>query len=187
MDAFYGEIRAFPYNFAPENWAYANGAKVAISQNPPLNAVISNTFGGDLKTYFNLPDLVSNVVLGAGQGPGLTSRPYAHLGGAAQAVASAIPPHNHTLFAETSNSTTVPSTGATGTPSATTVPSRALVAPVPPGKSVFAYNSATPDVVMDHTSIGVTGNATPASHSNTQPTLAIPYCICILGEFPFRP
>jgi microcystin-dependent protein len=187
MEAYIGEIRAYPYMFAPVDWAYANGAQIFIQQNSVLYAVIGAYFGGDKKTYYNLPDLVNRVALGTGQGPGLTPRSIGDSDGDVEVQATTVPPHTHTLFAETSNSTAVPSTGLTGTPSTTTVLGKAGTAPVPPAKGIFVYNSATPDVFMSTQSIGVGGNTTPAVHANTQPTQVIPYLICTSGNFPVRP
>lgn len=187
MDAFYGEIRAFPFSYPPVGWAWATGTRIEVNQNPALNAVIGFNFGGDRKTYFLLPDLVSNVILGAGQGPGLSPRSFATPGGVTQAVASTVPQHNHGVLAKISNSTTTPSTGLTGTPSAKTVPGKALVTPVPPGKGVFAYSASAPDVTMNPASISPTGVPALAAHANMQPTLVLPYSICVDGIFPIRP
>ena len=33
---FLGEIRLFPYNFAPRNWAFCNGQILSIAQNTAL-------------------------------------------------------------------------------------------------------------------------------------------------------
>ena len=43
MDAFIGEIRLFPYNFVPQDWAICDGTALNIQQNPALFSVIGGT------------------------------------------------------------------------------------------------------------------------------------------------
>ena len=40
MDAFTGEIRLFPYNFAPQNWAFCDGSVLLVQQFPGLLSLI---------------------------------------------------------------------------------------------------------------------------------------------------
>ncbi|CAF1195828.1 unnamed protein product [Rotaria sp. Silwood1] len=61
-----GEIFAFAGNFEPQNWAFANGRLLSISQNTALFALIGTTYGGNGQTTFALPDLRDRVVLGSG-------------------------------------------------------------------------------------------------------------------------
>jgi microcystin-dependent protein len=56
-DPFMGEIRLFPYNFAPVNWAACDGALLQISRWSALFTLLGTTFGGDGQTTFALPDL----------------------------------------------------------------------------------------------------------------------------------
>jgi microcystin-dependent protein len=65
--AFMGEIRLFPYNFAPSGWAVCNGSLLPIAQNQALFSLIGTTFGGDGQTNFALPDLRSKVPFAPGQ------------------------------------------------------------------------------------------------------------------------
>jgi microcystin-dependent protein len=57
MEPLWGEIRLFPYNFAPVGWAACDGAQVRIDQNPTLFSLIGTAFGGNGTEFFNLPDL----------------------------------------------------------------------------------------------------------------------------------
>ena len=57
MDPFVAEIRIFPFNFAPRNWARCNGQLMPIVENTVLFSLIGNTYGGDGKTTFALPKL----------------------------------------------------------------------------------------------------------------------------------
>ncbi|XJC72879.1 phage tail protein [Delftia tsuruhatensis] len=65
MDAFIGEIRQFPFNFAPKNWALCNGQLLAIQSNPALFSIIGTFYGGNGTTTFGLPNLIGHVVTGA--------------------------------------------------------------------------------------------------------------------------
>jgi len=66
MNPFIGEIRLFPYNFAPVGWAVCNGALLPINQNAPLFSLIGTMFGGDGRETFALPDLRSKVPISQG-------------------------------------------------------------------------------------------------------------------------
>ena len=54
-EPFLGEIRIYPYNFAPRGWAFCQGQLLAISQNTALFSLLGTTYGGDGKTTFALP------------------------------------------------------------------------------------------------------------------------------------
>uniref|UniRef100_UPI000648CAAE phage tail protein n=1 Tax=Alistipes sp. ZOR0009 TaxID=1339253 RepID=UPI000648CAAE len=71
MEAFLGEIRLFPYNRIPsaDGWMPCNGQQLTIQQYQALYSLISNQFGGDTRTYFNLPNLNGRVLLGYGRSP----------------------------------------------------------------------------------------------------------------------
>ncbi len=57
MEPFLGQIKLFPYNFAPKDWAFCAGQILSIQQNTALFSLIGNKFGGDGRTTFALPDL----------------------------------------------------------------------------------------------------------------------------------
>lgn len=73
-DCMIGEMKMFAGNFAPRNWALANGQLLSISQNSALFSVLGTTFGGDGRTTFALPDMRGRVAIHAGQGPGLQDK-----------------------------------------------------------------------------------------------------------------
>ena len=66
-EPFIGQILLVPYNFAPRNWAFCQGQLLPIAQNNALFALIGNTFGGDPKSTFALPDLRGRVPQSSGQ------------------------------------------------------------------------------------------------------------------------
>jgi microcystin-dependent protein len=67
MDPYIGEIRLFPYGFAPVGWAACDGSLLPINANQALFSLIGNSFGGDGQTNFALPDLRGKVPFAPGQ------------------------------------------------------------------------------------------------------------------------
>ena len=57
MEAFLGEIKLFPYNFAPRGWIRCEGQQLAIQQYTALFALLGTQFGGNGQTTFALPDM----------------------------------------------------------------------------------------------------------------------------------
>jgi len=68
------EIRLFAGAFQPGPWQSCDGRLLSVDAYPELFAAIGITFGGDGLVSFGLPDLRSEVMLGAGAGPGLPAR-----------------------------------------------------------------------------------------------------------------
>ncbi len=67
--AFIGEIRLFPYNYAPRGWALCNGQLMPISQNQALFALLGTTYGGNGVQTYALPNLQGRVAVSSGQSP----------------------------------------------------------------------------------------------------------------------
>ncbi len=80
-DPFVGEIGIFAFNFPPLYWAQLNGQLLSIQQNQALFALIGTYYGGNGIQTFALPDLRGRTPIHAGQGPGLTNRTHAEMGG----------------------------------------------------------------------------------------------------------
>lgn len=98
MDAYIGQIFPFAGAFAPQGTAQCQGQQMAIQQNQALFSIVYNLYGGDAKTYFNLPDLRGRVLVGAGASPFLntTLNPGSY-GGAPTTMlnSSNLPQHTH--------------------------------------------------------------------------------------------
>ncbi|NEW88481.1 phage tail protein [Rhodopseudomonas sp. WA056] len=96
-EAFIGQIMQVAFNFAPVDWAVAAGQTFNVTQNQALFALIGGTFGGDGRTTFQLPNLQSRVIIGSGQGPGLSSYAWgAHAGVERVTLTQAnLPAHSH--------------------------------------------------------------------------------------------
>jgi microcystin-dependent protein len=176
-----GELRPFPYNFAPRNWAFCDGQLIAISQNTALFSILGTTYGGNGQTTFALPDLRGRSPLHAGQGPGLTDRVLGEQAGdeTVTLLVTEMPAHNHTT-----NTRNDPTTDANyvATPQPGYFVSRHLYHI---NSSGLAWTKATTNPTTLHANtLSVAGNSQP--HNNRQPYLTINWCICIAGVFPPR-
>jgi microcystin-dependent protein len=94
-----GLVRGYTFDgFMP-----ANGALLNVNQYQAVFSLISNTYGGNGSTNFNLPDLRGRVVIGAGQGIYANAVNYkvGQTGGFAVTpvtlAAANLPAHTHTL------------------------------------------------------------------------------------------
>lgn len=168
-EPFLGEIRLFPYNFAPRGWAFCQGQILPIAQNTALFSLLGTTYGGNGQTTFALPDLRGRVPNSSGQGPGLSSYTLGEQGGVetVSLIAQQMPTHNHTIAVNNSGASTGRPSGAY--PGQTSGNS---YAPSPDG-STFA-----PQAVSN------AGNSQP--HENRPPYLTLNYCIALEGIFPSR-
>src|SRR5690242_12334668 len=71
-DAYLGEIRAFPYTYAPRGWATCDGQLLNISTHTALFALLGVAYGGNGSSTFGLPNLAGCAPLFWGQGSGLS-------------------------------------------------------------------------------------------------------------------
>jgi microcystin-dependent protein len=184
-DAFIGEIRLFPYQYAPADWLFCDGSLQSIQQYQALYAVIGPYFGGDAKTTFALPDLRGRVAVGTGADPSDIFDPlYASSGGSEGVVLNStqMPSHTHAL-----NAAVTAASARTGTPngnfiSILTDKSGASLVVEPSFTS--ATSAGNPVALNAGTISASTGGS--AAHENRQPYLALYYCICYNGVFPIR-
>ncbi|WP_236237225.1 phage tail protein [Pseudomonas faucium] len=178
MDAFFGEIRLFPYNYVPEGWVRCDGRSLPVRNFQGLYAVISNTYGGD-SVNFNVPNLMGEVVMGVGSGPGLTPRKLNDVEGAnsVQLQPDNFAPHTHELRAQPGNSFS----------EGKDVPSNATFLSQPRTTLLYSANAGNPEYTLAGASVGVTGGSGPIQRSTQQPYLTFMYCICVDGTFPQKP
>ncbi|HEY9133082.1 MAG TPA: tail fiber protein [Dyella sp.] len=172
MDPFLGEIRLFPYSFAPVGWADCNGALLPISEYDALFALVGTTYGGDGVNTFALPDMRGRVPIHQGTVPGMSTYVLGQLSGSESVtlLSSNMPSHTHTLYATTTLADT-------GTPSAT-VELGSLSGNTMYTSSIQNVNPGA----LSPSMIGPTGGSQP--HENRMPTLVLRYCICTSGVFP---
>jgi len=174
MDQYIGEIRIFAGNYAPSGWALCEGQLLPISQNTALFSILGTTYGGDGKTNFALPDLRGRVVMGMGQGPGLSPRVEGERGGVeSQSLTTAqMPSHSHSVHAS--------ETATTGDPKGA-VPAK-TVGPTPASAGAHIYGAKPDATTMNAAMVGNTGSGQPVSVM--QPYLVVNYIIALLGIFP---
>ena len=176
---FLGEIEAFPFNFAPNGWAFCAGQLLPISQNTALFSLLGTTFGGDGISTFALPDLRGRIANGSGQGAGLSFYDLGQTGGQEThaLTLSEMPAGSHShAIAAVNNGTT----GGTNMPNGSVTLGSGYAnetgSPV-----VNIYSSAAPTVAMG--ALGVTGGQ---PHENRMPFLGLNYCIALFGIYPSR-
>ncbi|MGL5011450.1 MAG: phage tail protein [Paracoccaceae bacterium] len=71
MDPMIGTITIFAGNFAPQGWAFCDGAVLQIAEHPALFGILGTTYGGDGLATFALPDMRGRVAAHFGAGAGL--------------------------------------------------------------------------------------------------------------------
>jgi microcystin-dependent protein len=176
-DPYYGEIRMFAGNFAPQNWHFCDGAILNINDYQTLYSLIGTTYGGDGKTTFALPDLQGRLPIGMGQGTGLTNRPLGVKGGAETVMLTLdnLPAHSHFVNASK----------ATGTQSN---PQNGVWASLA-GANQFITTSEvkSPSVIndMNPQAINFTGMGYP--HDNVMDSFPLSFIICLNGFWPDKP
>lgn len=69
--AYIGQVCFTAARYCPRNTLEANGQVISIQQYQALFSLLNNTYGGDARTNFALPDLRGRSPRGQGQGPGL--------------------------------------------------------------------------------------------------------------------
>ncbi len=184
-DNFLGELRLFAFGGVPKGWLPCNGQTLEVQKYQALFALLHNTFGGDGRVNFALPDLRGRVAVGPGQSAaGGTVFQLGKTGGTETVTLTAqqTPPHNHTMVASQSTATTA--AGPNGNYIGVATPGAA--APQPFNLYGPSPTSATdPNWVPLHTStISASGGGGP--HENRQPILAVQICIATQGIWPPR-
>jgi microcystin-dependent protein len=166
-DPFVGEIRCVGFTFAPQGWAFCDGALLPISQNTALFSLLGTFYGGNGTTTFALPNLKDRSPMHVGQKPGGSTYIQGQTGGAAGHALSVaeMPGHTHQISGRAVTATTAVPTGALWARSA---------------KPAYA---ATADTAMGP-SIGDTGTGSP--HENRPPYLVLNFIIALQGVFPAR-
>jgi microcystin-dependent protein len=169
-DPFLGEIRLFPYTFAPRGWAFCNGQVMSIAQNTALFALIGTTYGGDGRTTFALPDLRGRVAVSSGQADGLSAYETGQVGGVESVTLTEdeMPTHRHRVSVNNASSDSGK-------------PNNRFLGRVSGGT---AYAGTSNGKTLNPGAIAGSGGGQP--HENRPPHLALNYCIALEGIFPAR-
>lgn len=167
-DPFVGEIALCAFDFAPQGWAFCNGALLPIQQYQALYALLGTYYGGNGSTNFALPDLRGRVPIGMGQGTGLTNRTIGEKSGEEKhtLIVTELPSHSHTLGINTG-------VGTSDSPSGT------YLARNSEGVKQFSSTTNTTGTMLNYT-----GSNT--GHNNMQPYLTLNFIIALTGIWPSR-
>ncbi len=157
----------FAGNFAPQGWAFCNGALLAIAQNSALFSLLGTTYGGDGVNTFALPNLNGRFAMHQGQGAGLSPRAVGQGVGEAMVTLtnSQVAGHSHAANCSSQGTVSAPKGNYWATD---------------PSGDIAPYSSSGPNAQM--ASLAPSGGATP--HDNMQPYTAICYIIALEGIYP---
>lgn len=166
----------------PAGWLRCNGQTLLRADYPELFASIGTRYGSTASSNFKVPDIRSRMVIGDGQGSGLTDRSRGDTGGSeTHALSTAeLAQHNHTLSGD-SHSHGVTDSGHTHTvtdsghshtgltdPGAVNVPAGTFSqVPTIGGSGVPASSTTGLTVDSGTTGISVNSNSTGGTISNT--------------------
>ncbi|MGY5451408.1 phage tail protein [Agarivorans sp. MS3-6] len=180
MDGYLGQIMMFGAPFAPLHWAFCDGQLLPISSNSSLFALLGNTYGGDGRTTFALPDLRGRVPIHSGTGPGLPTMQIGQRGGSEANILTEaqMPSHNHQVSAKAK---CVGSNGNAATPAGN-------IWAIDASGTTIAYSNKAADAEMNANAIEVQqhNKGSNLAVNNMQPYLAVNYIICVSGLFPLR-
>ena len=171
-EPFVGEVRTFPWPFAPRGWALCNGALLSIQQNAALFSLLGTRFGGNGTTNFALPDLRGRGMVHRGGGD-----TYA-LGTSAGTetvplTLQQMPLHAHGISASTNTANKArPDPG----------PFYLAKANLPNGTAGEIYAPFANPIALASGSVDQAGGGAP--HANMQPYLVLNFCIALTGLFP---
>ena len=174
MDPFIGEIRLLALNFAPQDWQLCDGSSLNIQQYPALYSILGTRFGGDGKTYFQVPDLRGRTATQAS-----TTRPFGKSYGETSVTLglNQIPAHQHTLTAALAAAADLlPKPG-----------NNEYIGHIGGGLTVETYSTTnTSPVSLNVQAIAPTADKGGA-HENQQPYLVLNYMIATMGTYPLQP
>lgn len=170
-EPFLGQIAFVPYNFAPKNWAECNGQLMPIAQNAALFSLLGTQYGGNGVNNFALPDMRGRVLIGDGNGPGLSSYTMGQTGGEEShtLTINEMPAHNHQVNAVTAE-------GNQNLPTAS----------LPANTKALdkEYSNAAANTQMSPLMINPSGGN--QAHENRQPYLVLKCIIALQGIYPSR-
>lgn len=171
MEPFIGEIRIFGGDYAPVGWMLCEGQLLTIRESSALFSIVGNTYGGDGRTNFALPDLTGRAALSQGAGPGLTTKKCGDNGGmpVVNLTVASMPAHTHP---PTYNSTASRNT-----------PDGSVWANTAPRDGVPVYKVSSNNN-MNAQAIESVGASTP--HNNAQPYLCLKFIIAVQGIYPVQ-
>jgi microcystin-dependent protein len=170
-EMFVGEIRMFGGNYAPNHWAFCDGASMPITQQDVLFSLLGTTYGGDGVRTFNLPDMRGRVPMHFGHGPGLSTRIQGEMFGFESVLLNEkqIPGHNHQMFVSSESQHNQGNPTGLG---------------VADGEMIYAQEQSASASTLAEESVESSGLG--ARHNNMMPYLAVHFIIALIGDYPSR-
>ena len=175
QDYYIGQLIEVGNNYCPRFWTETNGQLLAINTNTALFALLGTTYGGNGQTTFALPDLRGRMLIGQGQGPGLSPHFLGEAGGVESQTLSInqLASHSHeglilSVGTQTANSRTAFRNAISTTPN-------------PQYSTTIQFDGA---LHADSLHMQNTGGSDPVP--NMSPFLVNRYCIALQGIFPSR-
>lgn len=163
MEPFIGEIRVFSFGFIPRGWVACDGRLLQVRDHQALYSVVGNTYGGDGKINFAVPNLNGRAPIhpGSGIARGQAGGEEKHT-----LTIAEMPAHTHQV---SGNST--------------------LAKTISPQKAVWAKSAdksfaEAPNTPLHSSAISNAGSS--QAHTNMQPYLVVQYCIAVDGIYPPR-
>jgi len=176
-----GQLLLFAGNYAPYGWLQCNGQLLQVSRYSALFSLLGNTYGGDGRTTFALPDLRGRIPSHYGNGPGLTPTVLGETQGtqAYKLTLDQLPMHTHEAVGAVSIGCN--STNKSDSPD----PSGAYFKQTTGVNSYAGSSNAVMGASNSTVTVGNAGNFEPMN--NQQPSLGMTYIIAMSGDFPQRP
>lgn len=172
-----GEIRAFSFNFVPQDWHLCDGALLQIREYAALYSLLGIAFGGDGQNTFALPNLLGRTIMDAGVFGKNTSYTQGVKGGVENvALTNVQTNHSHLMHVEAAEGDS-------------NIPTNMLAIPNVPSIASEVINiystSNVPNALLNPATVVASGDGAP--HTNMQPYTVINYCIALEGLYPHWP
>lgn len=175
---FIAQVIETGFNFCPRNFLPANGQTLAINTNAALFSLLGTTYGGNGTTTFQLPNLQGRMLIGDGQGPGLSNYVLGQVGGSenvSHTIAN-LPQHVHPGSIQTVTTAAGDMRSFRNSFAVTT-------------DNQYSGGSTAPfdgSLHVDTVAVQKAGTDGPITVPNMAPFLVTQYCIAQFGIFPSR-
>ncbi len=170
-DPFIGEVRMVAYGYAPKGWAECRGQRMEIAQSGALYSLLGSQFGGDDRSYFNLPDFQGRAPVHPVYGQEVIGQ--GHFGGSewATITEASLAAHRHDFIASSESADMIVAKD---------------------GDEMFAqgelpmYTDYDTDTQVELHPSAITASGGGQAHYNIQPSLVIKFTIALAGTYPSR-
>lgn len=200
-DDFIGSMWPTAATYCPRGTVEANGQILLVQEYTSLFALYGNTYGGDGRNAFGVPDMRGRMPIGTGTLPDTSYTIRLGVPVGQESVNTTLPTHTHTATftrdpMKVNIPVSLPAGGKTYTPSPTNPYLSASSGGT--GADMWAGTSGTAPVALagvtssggvggGSVTVAPTGTATPTAITTIPPQLGVRFCIVTDGMFPPRP